>query len=81
MPAARQVHQGDEGLQDKLMVELERVYDDRVPRRLEGILKEGKTKLDDRDHILRIVDELGWGSMREFIKDVWARNKQEEILG
>ena len=45
-----------------------------IPGDLEELIREGEKKVEDRNHILKIADELGWLSVKKYEKDELARD-------
>ena len=49
-----------------------------IPGDLEELIREGEKKVEDRNHILKIADELGWLGVEKYEKDELARDEKEE---
>ena len=51
---------------------------DKLPAKVEDLIKEGRKLIDDRNHCLRIADEYGFEALEHFEKDDLARDEKEE---
>ena len=63
---------------DKLKVELRKHFKNGLPEKVEELIKEGEKEIDDKNHKLKIADELGFRAMEEFDKEDLARDEKEE---
>ena len=63
---------------DKLKVELRKHFKNGLPEKVEELIKEGEKEIDDKNHKLKIADELGFRAMEEFDKEDLARDEKKE---
>ena len=65
-------------LAEEMRTGLERYFENEVPEALEDIIKRGEDLIGERNHSIKIADELGWEAAEAFEKDDLARNDTEE---
>ena len=65
-------------LVDNLKTELKKHFKDGLPEKVEEIIKEGEKDVDEQNHRLKIADEFGFPSLRDFIKEDLARDDKEK---
>ena len=61
-----------------LKTELEGCFEKKLPKEVEGLVKEVEEVIDEQNVKLKIADEFGFGAMEDFNKEDLARNKEEE---
>ena len=61
---------------DKLRSKLKNHFREGIPDDIEGVIREGETKLDDQTHKMKIADEFGFKKLDKFVKDELARNER-----
>ena len=63
---------------DKMRVELKKHFKNRLPTKIEELIKEGEKEIDDENHKLKIANEFGFKAVKDFTKEDLARNDAEE---
>ena len=63
---------------DKLREELKNNFEERIPDKIEVIIKEGEKMIEDQCQKLKIADELGFRALDDYGKEELARNDKEE---
>ena len=61
-----------------LKTELESCFEKKLPKKVEGLVKEVEEEIDGQNVKLKIADEFGYDAMEDFNKEDLARNKDEE---